>query len=436
MKALPTQKQLKYLDWEFGAFFHFGIRSFHPGHRDWDGIPMDASTFCPDALDCGQWVRTVKSVGAKYAIMTAKHHDGFALWPSAFTDYSVAASPWKDGKGDVVREFTDACRKEGIAVGLYYSPAQWKKPDEMPASVGAPEKPMWGAVSAVYEDDRAYDDYFIGQISELLTNYGKIDYLWFDGCGSGDHQYDQKRIIGTIRSLQPDILIFGMWDPDTEWVGNEDGYAPVPNYYTQTRIVLGEEKTYFVPAECDCRIRTHWFYDNDEWTLKSVDELVGMFELSVGRGSNLLLNIGPDDHGLLPESDIRRLRQWRAELDRRYGTPLPFAPMAKNAHGSYSIEYTDETLNSHLGDTDYIPLCRSVILKEDLTNGQSVKRFKLCAHLPSRQPISDRTFCVFEGETIGHKCICRFPAVRAPKFTLEILESDGEPVLTEFCAFE
>ncbi len=418
MKIAPAKKQLKFLDWEFGAFFHFGIRTFNHGHRDWDGEDMPAETFDPTSLDCRQWIRQVKAVGAKYAIMTTKHHDGFALWPSKYTSYSVAASPWKNGRGDVVREFTDACRAEGVAVGLYYSPAQW------------------GATAVTFDKEEEYDDYFINQISELLTNYGKIDYLWFDGCGSGDHKYDEKRIINVIRSLQPDILIFGMWDPDTVWVGNEDGYAPECNTGVVTVNVLGEMKTIYAPYECDCRIRGRWFYDLDMYSLKSVDELCAMYELSVGRGANLLLNIGPDDRGLLPDADIARLRQMRAELDRRYAHPLPFEPIKKVDDGVYSIEYSDHMLNSEIHDTDFIPLCRSVIINEDITAGVGSRGFKLWAHIPSRSPISDRKVCVYIGETIGRKRIIRIPPMRAPKFTLEITESDGECVITDMKVYE
>ncbi|MBR5009551.1 MAG: alpha-L-fucosidase, partial [Clostridia bacterium] len=218
---IPTSKQLEFLSWEVGMFFHFGIRTFFNGHRDWDGEEMSPDKFCPEYLDCRQWLKSAKLIGAKYAIMTAKHHDGFALWPTKLSPYSVAASPWKNGRGDVVKEFTDACRAEEIKCGLYYSPAQW------------------GSHAVEFKDGREYDDYFIGQISELLSNYGKIDYIWFDGCGSNSHTYDQKRIVGEIRRLQPGILIFDMWDPDTRWVGNEDGYAPSPNLYEKEMNVLG-----------------------------------------------------------------------------------------------------------------------------------------------------------------------------------------------------
>ena len=216
-RVKPTQKQLEYMDWEFGVFFHFGIRTFNEDRVDWDGEDMSLETFNPVNLDCEQWIKTIKEAGATYAILTAKHHDGFANWPSKYTEYGVKNTPWKNGEGDVVREFTDACRKYDIKVGIYYSPAQF------------------GFTQMSGEE---YDDYFINQISELLTNYGKIDYLWFDGCGSENHKYDTDRIIGCIRTLQPEILIFSMWDPDVRWVGNEEGIVPFGSKY-----VVGSAKT-------------------------------------------------------------------------------------------------------------------------------------------------------------------------------------------------
>ena len=207
------EKQLEYLSWEYGMFFHFGIRPFFPGHVDWDGKDMPLEAFDPTELDCDQWIRVAKEAGATYAILTCKHHDGFALWPTKYSYYSVANTPWKNGKGDVVREFVDACRRHGLRVGLYYSPAQW------------------GKYAVPFANAKDYDDYFINQIGELLTNYGKIDYLWFDGCGSEGHEYDRERIVSEIGRMQPEILTFcdPEWTPGVRWVGNEDGYASLAN---------------------------------------------------------------------------------------------------------------------------------------------------------------------------------------------------------------
>lgn len=203
-------------------FFHFGIRTFYEGHTDWDGLPMPVEGFNPTALDCENWICAAHEAGARYAILVCKHHDGFANWPSKYTDYSIKNTPYKNGRGDVVREFVDACRKYGLAVGLYYSPAQ----------EGYKEI-----------DDSEYDEYFINQVSELLTDYGKIDYLWFDACGSENHEYDIKRIVGAIRKLQPEILLFNMWDPDTRWVGNESGIAPIDAKYVTNRVPFSEKTT-------------------------------------------------------------------------------------------------------------------------------------------------------------------------------------------------
>ena len=243
--------QLEFLNWEMGVFFHFGIRSFYEGHKDWDLKDMPLAGFNPTELDCEQWIKTAKEAGVTYAVLVCKHHDGFANWPSEYTEYSVKNTPWKDGNGDVVREYVDACRKHGIKVGLYYSPAQF---------------------GSIKMEPKEYDDYFINQISELLTNYGKIDYLWFDGCGSEKHKYDTVRIVKAIRALQPEILIFNMWDPDTRWIGNEAGLANIPNsnivrsldfsVMTRNKDELGDEV--FLPGECDCRIRRrNWFYSEN-----------------------------------------------------------------------------------------------------------------------------------------------------------------------------
>lgn len=419
MRKHPTQRQLEFLDWEFGAFFHFGIRSFYPGHKDWDNRPMDAAAFNPDDLDCDEWIRTIRDAGARYAILVCKHHDGFANWPTKYSDYSVASTPWKDGKGDVVREFVDACRKYDVKVGLYYSPAQW------------------GGQTA-FAEGKEYDDYFINQISELLSNYGKIDYLWFDGCGSEDHEYDQPRIIAAIRALQPDILIFNMWDPDTAWVGNEDGYAPMLNsnlrdsvdfsMMTSEKEAMGE--VLYLPAECDCKMRSTWFdCEPNEHTVKTLDELVGMYEMSVGRGANFLLNIGPDRHGRLPETDKARILELGGEIHRRYGQSIEaFGEMAEE-NGAWSIQ-TEGYLSEEVSERP--PLVNRVILKEDLTSGGEILAFRIYAHLPGYQ---SKRVCVYKGDTVGRKAMCAFPAIRTPKLTVEVEAGEGKVRLTDMKAY-
>ena len=378
------QEQLDFLDWEFGVFFHFGIRTFYEGHKDWDMKPMALSGFDPARLDCEEWIRTVWEAGGKYAVLVCKHHDGFANWPSAYTEYSVKNTPWKNGQGDVVREFVDACRKYGVKVGLYYSPAQFGS-----AELSAQE----------------YDDYFINQIRELLTQYGKIDYLWFDGCGSEGHEYDTARIVKEIRACQPQILLFNMWDPDTRWVGNEAGIAHSPNYLRVDELdfsVLAEQrdalaKTRFLPAECDCRIRLdNWFYsDSDVGTVKSVDELMGLYYYSVGRGANLLLNIGPDRRGKLPEADKVAL--------------LAFGEILRTLSHNF-IPCTEEREEKKLTLSMEVGLVNHVILSEDVST-EEIGQFEIRVYpYPYGAPVT-----VFRGTTVGHKAICSFPKIRTMK---------------------
>lgn len=412
MKCIPDRKQLDFLDWEFGVFFHFGIRSFYPGHKDWDGKRMPPEAFQPSALDCESWIRTAKEAGATYTVLTTKHHDGFALWPSAYSSYTVAHTPWKNGRGDVVREYVNACRKYQMKIGLYYSPAQW------------------GDLDLKQTDPQEYDTYFIHQLTELLTNYGKIDYLWFDGCGSEGHEYDKQRIVAEIFRLQPDILTFcdPEWTPCVRWIGNEDGYASLDNPLVVSSTDFSELATEeqklseaaFLPAECDCKIRHTWFYDDNEDTLKSVEELFGMYEMSVGHGSNFLLNIGPDSRGLLPEADGKRLLELGDRIRKTYSNPLEYSHITQEAPDAFSIVHTD--FGMPWGSPVRAPLSNRVEITEDLADGQSVKKFRLYAHLPVYQK---KRILVYEGSTIGHKLICPFGAIRSPKFTLEILDHDG-----------
>lgn len=387
MKGIKRE-QLEFLNWEFGVFFHFGIRTFYEGHRDWDEKAMDLAAFDPKNLSCEDWIRTVQEAGAKYAVLVCKHHDGFANWPSAYTDYSVKNTPWKGGQGDLVRDFVNACRKYGIRVGLYYSPAQF---------------------GSAQMDAKSYDDYFINQVTELLTHYGTIDYLWFDGCGSEGHSYDTVRIVNAIRSCQPGILLFNMWDPDTRWVGNEAGLAHSPNPLWMDELdfsVRTEEKDSlsglrFLPAECDCRMRQeNWFFsDLDGHTVKSVDELMGLYYYSVGRGANLLLNIGPDRTGQLPVADRQNLlelgRQIRALRDSR----IPCRTAAQEEKLTITLE---SALVNHVTLTEQPGT--------DMVQGFEIRIYPV----PYGAPVT-----VCRGTTIGHKAICPFPTVRTEK--IEIL---------------
>ena len=386
------QNRIDFLDWELGAFFHFGIRTFYEGHVDWDMLPMPAEKFNPTELDCEQWISGVKAAGATYAILVCKHHDGFANWPSKFTEYSVAATPWRDGKGDVVKEFTDACRKFGLKVGLYYSPAQF---------------------GSIKMNAKEYDEYFLNQVSELLTNYGKIDYLWFDGCGSENHKYDTARITKEIRRMQPEIMLFNMWDPDTRWIGNEEGVAsmdegPVVNdlaFSVQTDRMDALDEDVFLPAECDMRIRRQWFYsDADKPYLKSLDELWGVYLNSVGHGSNLLVNIGPDRRGLLPEEDVARL----CELGEKVRTEF-----ARAIRSFKDFEQSGDVFTCDFPQGEVI---KYVVIEEDLSTGGAVTDFDIALTFADY----DKPKKVFRGWKIGRRFICPLPHLPANKVFINL----------------
>ena len=300
----PLKKHLDYLDRELGVFMHYGIRTFNETHRDWDMKPMSAASFDPSEQDCRSWIRELKDAGVKYTVLTSKHHDGFALWQSNETEYCMKNAAYKNGKGDVVKEYVDACREYGMFCGIYYSCAQFDTEEKNGAE---------------------YDDFVVNQLTELLTNYGKIDLLWFDGCGSEKHEFDNERITKTIRTLQPDIFVFGSWGRDARWIGNEWGAAPLNNPNTENFYGL------FLPAECDCCITRNqsenfWFYNETHKTcVRTPEEMLGLYYHTIGRGSNLLPNVRViihDKSSLAPEGksiafclDPEKGFEWIGEYD-------------------------------------------------------------------------------------------------------------------------
>ncbi len=294
--ALPNKRQLEHLKIGKKAFLHFGMSTFT--NAEWGTGEEDAKQFAPENVDCRQWIRKIKAAGFEFAIITAKHHDGFCLWQSKYTEQCMKNSPYQDGKGDIIKEFTDACREYGVKAGIYLSP--WDR-----------NAPGWG--------DYSYNDFYVGQLTELLTKYGEIHEIWWDGAGSANTPYDWGRWAYTIRELQPKASIFGAMGAapyiDFRWVGNEAGFAGDPCYPTiDENIVLVEDTALlntgmlggnrFIPAEVDVSSRPGWFYheDQDE-DIKSVEHMIRMWYTSVGRGSIFLLNFPPDRNGVLPEKD-------------------------------------------------------------------------------------------------------------------------------------
>lgn len=418
-RIYPLERQVAYHTWERGMFFHFGILTFYQfeNSANYGKVPMEPPLFNPTSLDCDQWAAIAKECGFNYMVLTVKHHDGFCLWPSKTTDYSVASSQWKGGEGDVVREFVEACRKYDLKVGLYYSP--------------------YDIHEKSYETcPEAYDEYFTRQMEELLSEYGKIDILWFDGANSDVHRFNWEKIVSRIRTLQPevllfnslypDIMLFDQGHPDNRWVGNEDGYADlnVRNVINSTAHDIDKEKIkpkklrWLVP-ECDIRMREHsWFYRGDDAEpVKSVDELISIYYSSCGRGCNLLLNIGPDQRGLLPEKDVARLREFCDSIQERFGNPFARFADCSMENGKYVWSSTKAQMVDH------------VIIGENIANGERVNKFIIEVETANTKvPV-----VMYEGSTIGYKRICRIPSIRTRKVWIRILEADGEP---EICKMD
>jgi len=327
--AIPSARQITWHEMESYAFLHFTVNTFTG--KEWGFGDESESTFNPTDFDADQIVGALKAAGFKGAILTAKHHDGFCLWPSKYNRHNVAYSSWKNGKGDVVREISDACRRSGLKFGIYLSP--W---DRNHGDYGKPE----------------YISYFRNQLRELLTNYGDIFMVWFDGANGGDGYYggarETRRIdnkiyydwpgtIAIVRELQPGAVIFSDGGPDVRWVGNERGIAPDPSWHTINRAVTypgmadgpkilptglrnGPD---WVPAEADVSIRPGWFYhESEDSRVKTPQQLLDIFYSSVGRGSDLNLNFPPDKRGRIPDVDAGNARQMRRILNETFAVNL------------------------------------------------------------------------------------------------------------------
>ena len=297
--ALPSQRQINHFrKYSKKAFFHFGVNTF--SNLEWGTGDETERLFNPTQTDVRQWIKAIKAAGFELAILTVKHHDGFCLWPSKYTEHTVAKSPYKNGNGDILKEFADACHEFDVAVGVYLSP--WDRHSE-----------LWGTTE--------YSKWYNNQLTEVLTNYGKIDEVWWDGAGSNETPYDWGMWAHTIRNLQPEAVIFGSLGAtdyvEMHWIGNEAGYAgdphyPTINYEAVYKEITGEMNSgtfggeRFIVAEVDTSIRPGWFYHKDQDdSVKSVKELVDLWFKSVGSSAIMLLNIPPDRRGLVHENDAK-----------------------------------------------------------------------------------------------------------------------------------
>lgn len=406
--VLPSPKQLGWFAMEFYAFVHFGPNTYTD--KEWGDGTEDEKIFNPKRLDCDQWVEAIKAAGMKGMVLTAKHHDGFCLWPSKYTEHSVKNSPCPK---DIVKEAADACRRGGIKFGFYLSP--------------------WDRNSSYYGTSK-YNDYFCNQLTELLTGYGDIFYVWFDNaCGEGPggkkQDYDFPRYFDLIRKYQPGAVIFNDFGPDVRWCGNEAGqarhaewavvpselcyYSPVQTgpgplagtgslsylYNTEQELgtltnILYSKGLVFAPSEIDMSIRPGWFWHQEEEP-HSLRRLFDTYLTSVGANACLNLNIPPNRDGLFDPRDVKRLKELGELLSREFGQTVPADIQKEEGYGPTQPAYKI-TLRQPGQKIRY------VVLLEDLAKGQRVESFRITA-----QTANGTQYPLYQGTCIGHKKICK-----------------------------
>lgn len=446
---LPSERQLNWHELQFYAFVHFNMNTFT--NMEWGFGNESPELFNPTALDCRQWAKVCKDAGMKGIILTAKHHDGFCLWPSKYTEHSVKNSPWKDGQGDVVQELADACKEYGLKLGIYLSP--------------------WDRNHADYGTD-AYITYFRNQLRELLTNYGDVFEVWFDGANGGtgyygganeerkiDNKtyYDWENTRKIVRELQPQAMMFSDAGPDVRWVGNESGWAGETNWCLQKRdefypghapnrmdLTEGQmDGTHWVPAEVDVSIRPGWYYHpSEDHKVKSVKTLVDIYYHSIGRNASFLLNFPVDTHGLIHENDVEHLMKMVEVIQKDFETNLAKdieinADQVRGNSSKFEAENTIDGNPDTYWATDDGINAGSVIMnfgepttfnrflvQEYIPLGQRVKAFSIEAWINGDWKVID------EQTTIGYKRILRFDNVTTSKLRFNVLDAKACPTIS------
>ena len=416
----PSPQQVAWQDLEIGAIIHFGPNTFMD--REWGDGTADPSVFNPTNVDPEQWIRAAKSAGIRYVVFVAKHHDGFCLWPSAHTAYSIKSSPWKAGQGDLVREVAAAARRNGLKFGVYLSP--------------------WDRHDPSYKDKAAYDTYYLSLLNELATSYGELVEFWLDGAGSAGHVYDFDGYVDNLRVYQPNALIFAdaalLKYGDIRWVGNEDGSAAEDNW----NVLDLRGYLRYRPAEADTPLRKdHWFWHpNDEASLKSVDELLETYDKTVGRGAQLMIGLAPDNRGLLPDADVLRLTEFGEAIRSIYAPEKNLAALASNASAfRAALDSDPDTVwsapeGSHSATLDLVfayPVSFDrALTMEWLVNGQKVQKYAIQVANGAKWKT------IYSATTIGHKKIDLFPRVTTRHVRLNILVASGTPRIREFQLFD
>lgn len=449
--TVPNPYQYEYQKQEMIGFIHFTVNTFTD--KEWGYGDEDPAIFNPEQLDAEQWVLAAKAAGIREMILTAKHHDGFCLWPSKFTEHSVKNSPYKNGQGDIVREFVDACKKHGLKTGLYLSP--W---DRNHAAYGTPE----------------YLVYYRNQLQELLTTYGEINEIWFDGANGGDGYYgganEERRIdkesyyewdstIALVKKLQPGIKIFSNAGPDIRWVGNENGFAGETFWSTINKeqlVIGGSDQKYlntgeeggnsWIIGQCDVSIRPGWFYHaNQDSLVKSPQEILDIYYKSVGRNGVLLLNLPPQPNGLIHETDVANLKEFKRIIDETFMMNFASGKKVLATNQRLGSDYfspdkiTDNDPESYWACDDKVTTAELIIdldasitfdrilIQEPTKYGQRIKKFEI------QIAGDDGTWkTITEGTTIGYKRLLRFPISTAQKVKLILTESLDVPAISNF----
>jgi len=436
LPPLPSPRQVTWHKLERYCFVHFGPNTFTG--NEWGNGKESEQLFNPKNLDCRQWVQVFKDAGFAGVVITAKHHDGFCLWPSKFSTHTVAESPWKNGKGDLLKELSQACRAEGLKFGVYLSPWDRNHPD-----YGTPK----------------YNDVFKSMLREVLTHYGPVFEVWFDGAnGEGPNgkkqEYDWPGFIQVVRQCQPNAVIFSDAGPDVRWTGNEAGYAGEtnwdmidrskfsPGHADQSILNSGVESgPDWVPAECDVSIRPGWFWRaSEDSKLKSVDKLLDIWYGSVGRGANLILNVPPNSDGLISDGDVQRLQAFNQALEKEFAHEVPVVDAEELVANGTALESAKDLVDPEHGafwhSAGSAPAklqftfaatttVDRVILQEPILMGQRIAKFSVFT-----DDLQNGQKTIAEGTTIGARRILKIPLTKAKDIWIEIEASRGIPALS------
>ncbi|MGH2622688.1 MAG: alpha-L-fucosidase [Sphingobacterium sp.] len=438
--VLPSEDQVTWQKMGYYMFIHFGPNTFTD--KEWGDGKEHPGVFNPTALDARQWARTAKQAGMKAIIITAKHHDGFCLWPSQYSTHTVRESPWKNGKGDVLKELSEACKEYGLKFGVYLSP--W---DQNHPTYGTP----------------AYNDVFAKTLAEVLTNYGDIFEVWFDGAnGEGpngkEQVYDWPLFRSVVYKHQPNAIIFSDIGPGTRWIGNESGFAGETNWSTLNTDGFGmgkeapkttvlntgnEDGKYWIPGEADVSIRPGWFFSpatNDK--VKSLSQLLNIYYGSIGRNANLLLNVPLDRRGLIHPNDSIRLMEFKDAVGAAFENNLA---NGKKVVASNTRENVDTYSAENLTDGDFETYwtvddgINNAILTLNLGDKKAINRLVLQEFIPKGQRIKSFNVAYWEGDTfipldqqttIGFKRILSFPTIHTEKIRIT-LTGNAPPILSE-----